>query len=121
MLENNITESSRSEWSSPCILVPKADGFLRFVTDFRKVNQCSCSKTDSYPIPRTEDCIDIIGYANFVSKIAKKKKKKKNRLFAPQMPYIMFIIIGLCRLLHCKNNGVKLTPRVLNLTMAQLQ
>ena len=45
MLENNIIEPSKSEWSSPCILVPKPDGSFRFVTDFRKVNQCT--KTDS--------------------------------------------------------------------------
>ena len=41
MLENNIIEANKSEWSSPCILVPKPDGSYRFVTDFRKVNQCS--------------------------------------------------------------------------------
>ncbi|PIK51902.1 hypothetical protein BSL78_11201 [Apostichopus japonicus] len=66
MLKNNIIEPSKSEWSSPCILVPKPDGSFRFVTDFRKVNQCS--KTDSYPIPRIDDCIDKIGNAKFVSK-----------------------------------------------------
>ena len=48
MLENNIIEPSKSEWSSPCILVPKPNGSFRFVTDFKKVNQCT--KTDSYPI-----------------------------------------------------------------------
>ena len=53
MLENNILEPSKSEWSSLCVLVPKPDGSDRFVTDFRKVNQCS--KTDSYPIPRIDD------------------------------------------------------------------
>ncbi len=66
MLDNDIIEPSQSEWSSPCILVPKPDGSLRFVTDFRKVNVCS--KTDSFPIPRIDDCIDRIGNAKFVSK-----------------------------------------------------
>ena len=66
MLQNNIIEPSKSEWSSPCILVPKPDGSFRFVTDFRKVNQCT--KTNSYPIPRIDDCIDKIGNAKFVSK-----------------------------------------------------
>ena len=38
MLKNDITEESQSNWSSPCILVPKHDGGFRFCTDFRKVN-----------------------------------------------------------------------------------
>jgi hypothetical protein len=66
MLANNIIEPSNSEWSSPCILVPKPDGSYRLVADMRSVNQCS--KTDSYPIPRIDDCIDKIGNAKFVSK-----------------------------------------------------
>ena len=44
----------------------KVNVSFRFVTDFRKVNQCT--KTDSYPIPRIDDCIDKIGNAKFVSK-----------------------------------------------------
>ena len=59
-------EPCQCAWSSPCILVPKPDGSLRFVTDFWKVNQCT--KTDTYPIPRIEDCIDKIGQAKYVSK-----------------------------------------------------
>ena len=66
MLENDIIEPSTSEWSSPCILVPKPDKSFRFVTDLRRVN--SVSKTDSFPIPRIDDCIDRIGNAKFVSK-----------------------------------------------------
>ena len=66
MLDNDIIETSKSDWSSPCILVPKPDGTYRLCTDFRKVN--SVTKTDSYPIPRIDDCIDKIGSAKFVSK-----------------------------------------------------
>lgn len=58
MLENDIIEPSSSPWSSPCLLVPKPDGSFRFCTDFRKVN--SITKTDSYPLPRIEDCIDKV-------------------------------------------------------------
>ena len=56
MLKNNIIEESQSNWSSPCILVPKHDGGFRFCTDFRKVNDKT--KSDSFPIPRIADCID---------------------------------------------------------------
>ena len=66
MLKNDIIEESQSNWSSPCILVPKHDGGFRFCTDFRKVNDKT--KSDSFPIPRIADCIDQIGNAKFVSK-----------------------------------------------------
>ena len=65
MLKNDIIEESQSDWSSPCILVPKHDGGFRFCTDFRKVNDKT--KSDSFPIPRIADCIDQIGNAIFVS------------------------------------------------------
>ena len=65
MLSCDIIEPSKSAWSSPCILVPKPDGSLRFVTDFRKVN--AVTKPDSYPLPKIIDCIDNIGNAVFVT------------------------------------------------------
>ena len=67
LLENDfILEPSKSEWSPPCILVPKPDGSFRMCTDYRKVN--NCTKTDGFPIPRNDDCIDKIGQSKFVSK-----------------------------------------------------
>ena len=67
MLENELIEPSDSEWSSPCILVPKPDGSFRFCTDFCKLN--AVIKSDSFLIPRIDDYIDKIGYAKFVSKL----------------------------------------------------
>ena len=49
LLDNDFIEPSQSEWSSPCILVPKSDGTFRMCTDYRKVN--SVTKTDTFPIP----------------------------------------------------------------------
>ena len=63
MLQNGIIEPSQSQWSSPCVLVPKSDGTYRFYTGFRKIN--GVSKSDSY---RVDDCIDRIGHAKYVSK-----------------------------------------------------
>ena len=48
---------------SPCILVPKPDGTYRMCTDYRKVN--NLSKTDTFPIPRMDDCI---GNSKYITK-----------------------------------------------------
>ena len=55
LLDNDFIEPSQSDWSSPCILVPKPDGTFRMCTDYRKLN--SVTKTDSFPVPRMDDCI----------------------------------------------------------------
>ena len=66
LLENDFIEPSQSNYSSPCILVPKSNGTYRMCTDYRKVN--SVTKTDSFPIPRIDDCIDKVGNSNYVTK-----------------------------------------------------
>lgn len=67
MEESGVIEPGQSEWSSPIVLVPKPDGTLRFCVDYRKVNQVI--KTDAFPIPHLEDCIDQTGNAQVVSKL----------------------------------------------------
>ncbi len=67
LVENGLAVPSCSPWCSPCLLVPKPDGTSRFCTDYRKVNKLT--KSDSYPLPRMEDCIDRIGNAKFVTKL----------------------------------------------------
>ena len=60
MLEHDLIEPSNSPWSSPCVLVPKPDeDCFRFCTEYRRVN--NVTKSDSYPIPRIDDCIDRVG------------------------------------------------------------
>ena len=66
MLQNGIVKPNQNQWNSPCVLVPKADGSYRFCTDFRRVN--AVTKSDSYPLPRIDDCIDSIGHAQYVTK-----------------------------------------------------
>ena len=67
LLENGFAEVSDSEWASPCILVDKPDGTMRMCTDYRKVN--SVTRSDSYPLPRTDDIIDRVGKARFMTKL----------------------------------------------------
>ena len=65
MKDNGIIENSYSSCSSPCLLVSKQDSSFRFVTDFQKVN--TVTKTDSFPVPRVDDCIDRVGQAKLLS------------------------------------------------------
>ncbi len=67
LLKNGFAVPSISPWSSPCILVPKADGSFRFCTDFRKIH--SVTVPDAFPLPRIDDCIDILGAAKYITKL----------------------------------------------------
>ena len=66
LLENDFIEPSQINYSSLCIIVPKSNGTYRMCTDYRKVN--SVTKTDSFPIPRIDDCIDKVGNSKYVTK-----------------------------------------------------
>ncbi len=68
LLKNGFAVPSISPWSSPCILVPKADGSFRFSTDFRKINSVTVS--DAFPLPGIDNCIDSLGAAKYITKLA---------------------------------------------------
>ena len=73
LLDNDVIEPNQSEWSSPCILVQKPDGTLRMCTHYRS-KENSVTKTDTFPIPRADNCIDNIGQAKYVLKFDKYRK-----------------------------------------------
>ena len=69
MLKHNLIKASCSSWSSPVVLVPKERGQhvqYRLCFDYRKLN--NVTKSDSYPMPRVDECIDKIGNAKYISK-----------------------------------------------------
>lgn len=65
MKEDGIVIESKSPWSANMFLVKKKDGTLRPVVDYRGLN--AISKTDVYPLPRIEDCLDSLAGAQFFS------------------------------------------------------
>ena len=56
MLKNKIIRPSASPWNAPVILVKKNDDALRFVCDFRYLNDVT--KRDTYPLQNIQDIID---------------------------------------------------------------
>ena len=64
MLGHDIIRPSNSEWSSICVLVPKADGSIRFYTNYRKNN--AVTKGDMYLLPKI---VTVVGSAKFANTI----------------------------------------------------
>lgn len=46
-------------------MVKKKDGSLRICVDFRKLN--AVTPMDAYPMPRTDELLDKLGSAHFIS------------------------------------------------------
>ena len=66
LLQSNFIEPSNNSWSYPCIIVPNPDGSCRMYTDYSKVN--NVTKTDTFPLPRMDDCIGKVGKAGYITK-----------------------------------------------------
>ncbi len=59
MLAQDVIESTDSEWNFPLILVPKSDGTLRPVVDYRKLNEETIP--DRLPLPVISDILHSLG------------------------------------------------------------
>ena len=58
---------SKSPIAAPCFYVKKADGSLRLVTDYRKINDITIS--DKFPIPLQEDLLEKLREAKVFTKL----------------------------------------------------
>ena len=67
MIDNGIIKPSESPWAAPTVLVPKKDGSIRYCIDFRKLNAVTLK--DSYPLPRTDDTLQALNGAKYLSTI----------------------------------------------------
>ena len=52
---NVLKKVNHSEWGAPCFPIPKKDGTIRFITDFREPNKRV--KKTPYPIPKIQDTL----------------------------------------------------------------
>lgn len=61
ILSENIIEPAQTEWASPKAFAPKKNGIPRFSVKYRKLN--AVTQRDSYPIPRMDERINLLGDA----------------------------------------------------------
>ena len=62
-----IEEVTTSEYNSPAMCVPKKDNTWRPVIDFRNINQYTIK--ENWPIPRTEEALDALSKAKYMTVI----------------------------------------------------
>jgi len=67
MLAAGIIEPSKSEWSSPIVMIKKPNGSYRFCLDFRQLN--SVSKKDAYLLSYMNAILDKLRSASYISTI----------------------------------------------------
>ncbi|CAM4652369.1 unnamed protein product [Caretta caretta] len=65
MLQMGVIRPSESPWASPVVLVPKPDGEIQFCVDYHKLN--AVTHPDNYPMPRTDELLEKLGRAQFIS------------------------------------------------------
>ncbi|CAM4623943.1 unnamed protein product [Caretta caretta] len=65
MLQMGVILPSGSAWASPVVLVPKPDGEIRFCMDYCKLN--AVIRPDNYPMPHTDELLEKLGRAQFIS------------------------------------------------------
>ena len=60
-------EQVTSPFGSGILFVPKANGKMRMVVDYRPINRLTV--VDKYPLPRIDEMLDRVGDASFFSKL----------------------------------------------------
>lgn len=106
MLRLGVIEESTSAWSSPVVIVKKANGNARLCLDVRKVN--AVTKKDAYPTPIVEGLLSRLTDTRFISSIDLKDafwqigleetSRDKTAFSVPGHPLYQFRVMpfGLC-------------------------
>ena len=58
---------SKSRYAASCFYIPKKDGSLQLVQDYRKLNQVTIK--DKMPLPLIEEVIDKLKEARYFNKL----------------------------------------------------
>jgi FtsZ-binding cell division protein ZapB len=65
LLEVGLITPSKSQWTSPVVVVKKKNGKKRLCVDYRKLNKVT--KKDCYPLPRIDDILETLSGSQWFS------------------------------------------------------
>ena len=66
-LKAELIIESKSRYAVPCFYIPKKDGSLQLVQDYRKLNQATIK--DKMPLPLIREVIDKLKEAKYFNKL----------------------------------------------------
>ena len=89
-LEKGWVRPSTSPWATPVTYVKKADGSLRLVFDYRKVNKQT--HDDASPLPRIDQLLSELTGARYYSKIDLKQGYNQIPMEESSIPITAFVI-----------------------------
>lgn len=89
LLAKGWIQPSKSPWAAPILFVPKPDGGLRLVLDYRALNKVTVR--DRYPLPRIEDLIDKLSGSAIYSSIDLQAGYYQIRITEEDVPKTAFI------------------------------
>ena len=67
LLKAGLVVPSKSQWTSPVVVVEKKNGKKRLCVDYRKLN--NVTKKDCYPLPRIDDMLETLSGAQWFSSL----------------------------------------------------
>ena len=85
-----ITKDKDSQWAAPAFIIPKKNGTVRFLTDFRRLN--SQLNRHPYPLPKIQDLLQSVPKFSFVTTLDLNMGYYSTPIHPDDAHYLAFVV-----------------------------